>query len=166
LQRLCEAAGVSPSVFTRILDGVQRSWLPRDGERRSRESGSLLAPERLSDLIWWGLTPGEIEQLSPWLILLPAATPLNINTASAEVMAVVIEGIDLSAAQRVDQMVALLPPTESPNRAAGLAVQSQFFELEGRLRLGTRVFEEQILVERRQLEVVVLHRERRVPWGP
>lgn len=178
LQRLCEAAGVSPSVSTRILDGVQRSWLPRDGERRNRESASLLAPERLSDLIWWGLTPGEIEQLSPWLILLPAATPLNINTASAEVMAVVIEGIDLSAAQRIvqvrssapfkttDQMVALLPPTETPNRAAGLAVQSQFFELEGRLRLGTRVFEEQILVERRQLEVVVLHRERRVPGSP
>lgn len=177
LQRLCEAAGLPASVPARILDGVRRSWLPIEGEGRSGAPSVLLSPERLSDLAWWGVGTREIEQLRPWLIVLPAATPLNINTASAEMMAVAIDGIDMAVAQRIvqtrnnspfkapEQVVALLPPAEDANRSAGLSVQSNFFELEGRLRLGTRVFEERLLVERRQLDVVVLHRERPVAEG-
>lgn len=177
LQRVCDAAGLSQSVATRILDGVRRSWVPPDTQSNA-ERAYLLSPERLSDLVLWGLTPREIEQLRPWMTLLPVATPLNVNTASPEILAVAIEGIDTSVAQRIvqtrnnnpfrtpEQVVALLPPSESGNRAAGLSVQSNFFELTGRLRLGARLFEERILVERRQLDVAVLHRERPAPDGP
>jgi general secretion pathway protein K len=111
-------------------------------------------------------------------VLLPSATPLNVNTASAEMLAIAIDGIDNAVAQRIvqtrnsapfkspEQVVAILPPSESGNRAAGLSVQSNFFELNGRLRLADRVFEERLLVERRQLEVVVLQRERPSPIVP
>lgn len=171
LQRITAAAGASPGVATRIAEGVRRSWLPVD-EAAGAERAIVLSPERLSDLVWWGLSPQEIEQLRPWLVLLPTATPLNVNTASAEMLAIAIDGIDNAVAQRIvqtrnnapfkspEQVVALLPPSESGNRVAGLSVQSNFFELNGRLRLGDRVFEERLLAERRQLDVVVLHRER------
>lgn len=173
LQRICEAAGVSPAVASRIMDGVRRSWAPPESQGQAAvEQTFLLSPERMSDLVWWGLDPREIQQLRSWITLLPAPTPLNVNTASAEVLAVAIDGIDGSIAQRIvqtrnggpfrsaEQVVALLPPLEGGNRSTGLSVQSNFFELTGRLRLGARVFEERILVERRQLDVVVLHRER------
>lgn len=174
LQRVCAAAGVPPDVPTRITEGIRRSWLAK-GEATTPGRGLLLAPERLSDLVWWGVSAQEIELLRPWLVLLPAPTPLNVNTATAEMLAIAIEGMDSGLAQRIvqarngspfksaDQVVAMLPPSESVNRAAGLSVQSNFFELQGRLRLADRVFEERLLVERRQLEVVVLHRERPAP---
>lgn len=175
LQRVGEAAGVSSAVPTAIVEGVKRSWMPVEGEGRASAPSALLSPERLSDLVWWGVSPQDIERLRPWLIILSAATPLNVNTASAEMMTLAIDGIDMAIAQRIvqtrnnapfksaEQVAALLPPTEGSTRTAGLAVQSNFFELEGRLRLGSRVFEERLLVERRQLDVVVLHRERPAP---
>jgi general secretion pathway protein K len=174
LQRVCSAAGVPTDVPARINQGIQRSWLAKK-EAAAPGRGLVLAPERLSDLVWWGLSAQEIEQLRPWLVLLPAPTPLNVNTATAEMLAIAIDGVDSSLAQRIvqarnanpfksaDQVVAMLPPLESVNRAAGLSVQSNFFELQGRLRLADRVFEERLLVERRQFEVVVLHRERPAP---
>ncbi len=172
LQRVCEAAGLPGSTADRIAQGAQRSWVRRGGESSSPEGGALLAPERLSDLVWWGLTPDEIERLRPWAILLPVATPLNVNTATVELLAVMIPGADRAAAQRlaqarsqspfrsIDQALALLPPDGRPNRGEGLSVQSSFFELNGRLRLGSRQYSERLLVERRQAEVLVLHRER------
>lgn len=175
LQRLCEAAGVPSGTAALILAGARRSWLPVEGAASGAGRGSLVGPERVTDLGWWGLEPAVIERLRPWIVILPAATALNINTASAEVMAVVIEGVDLSTAQRLvqarnttpfrstEQALALLPKVEDPNRAASMTVQSAFFEVQGRLRLGERSFEERLLVERRQLEVVVLQQERVLP---
>jgi len=171
LQRVCAAAGVATDVPRRITQGLGRSWLAKD-EASSPGRGLVLSPERLSDLVWWGLTAQEIEQLRPWMVLLPAPTPLNVNTATAEMLSIVIDGVDSGLAQRIvqtrsgapfkspDQVVALLPPIDSVNRSAGLSVRSNFFEIQGRLRLGERVFEERLLVERRQLDVVVLHRVR------
>jgi general secretion pathway protein K len=93
-------------------------------------------------------------------------------------LAVTIDGVDNALAQRIvqsrnttpfrspEQVAALLPPSEGGAQSAGLSVSSNFFELNGRLRIGPRVFEERWLVERRQLDVVVLHREQSAPAGP
>ena len=178
LQRVCNAAGVPQGAASRILEGVKRSWLPAEGEGTAANSAIPLSPERLGDLVWWGLSPQEIEMLRPWMTVLPAATPLNVNTATAEMLAVAMDGVDNALAQRIvqarnttpfrspAQVVALLPPSEGGSRGAGLSVQSNFFELNGRLRIGPRVFEERWLVERRQLDVVVLHREQAAPVSP
>lgn len=175
LERIARAAEVEPAVVGLISQGVQRSWLPKAAEGRQDSSATMLSPERLSDLSWWGVAPQDLERLRPWLSLLPVPTPLNVNTATAPMLAVALEGVDTAVAQRIVQqrstapfrsteaVLALLPPSEGSNRAAGLSVQSNFFELQGRLRLGQRVFEERILVERRQLDMVVLSRERLAP---
>src|SRR4030095_7551488 len=103
--------------------------------------------------------------------LLPERTPVNMNTAPREVLAAAIDGLDLGSAQRlvegrerkpfksIGDARPLLPPriTLDP-RTVG--VQTNYFIVRGRLRLGERVLEEESLVQRRQLEVVALQRER------
>jgi general secretion pathway protein K len=177
LERVCRAADVGAGVAALITLGAQRSWLPQTAEGRSGPGARGLAPERLADLSWWGVAPEDIERLRPWMSLLPAATPLNVNTASAPMLSVALEGVDAALAQRIVQVrsqapfkstepvLAMLPPAEGGNRGSGLSVQSNFFELQGRLRLGDRLFEERLVVERRQLDMVVLSRERLSP-GP
>jgi general secretion pathway protein K len=45
-------------------------------------------------------TPAMIERLRPYVIVLPKATPINLNTASAEVLAAVFSGIGAAQAER------------------------------------------------------------------
>jgi general secretion pathway protein K len=82
----------------------------------------------------------------------------------------VVENMSLGAAQRLVQERARTPlkqadlasgvwfPPGSP--PTGVGVTTRHFIVQGRLRLGERVLEERSLVERRQLEMVVLTRER------
>ena len=180
LERVCLAADVGPTVATLIAQGIQRSWLPAQAERSRGPEPQGLSPERLSDLQWWGVAAEDIERLRPWLTVLPVPTPLNVNTATALMLSVALDGVDLALAQRIvqarnatpfkstEQVLAMLPRSDEANRATGLSVQSNFFELQGRLRLGDRVFEERQMVERRQLDMVVLSREPLAPvrFGP
>jgi general secretion pathway protein K len=46
-----------------------------------------------------GYTPEIVERLRPFVTVLPTSTPLNMNTASAEVIAATVPGMNLSSAQ-------------------------------------------------------------------
>jgi general secretion pathway protein K len=46
-----------------------------------------------------GFTPAMVERLRPFVIVLPTTTAVNMNTASAEVIAAVVPGMNLSNAQ-------------------------------------------------------------------
>ena len=46
-----------------------------------------------------GFTPATLARLRPFVTVLPTVTPLNMNTASAEVIAATVPGMDLSNAQ-------------------------------------------------------------------
>ncbi|MFG6446865.1 type II secretion system minor pseudopilin GspK [Roseateles sp. BYS180W] len=129
-----------------------------------------LLPQRLEQLRWLGAPEAQIRRLAAWVTLLPQATPVNINTAPREVLAALFEGMDLSSAERLvqtrlrqpfknlEEVSALLPNiTLKPERAA---VNSSFFFVAGRLRLEQRVIEERSLIQRRNLDIVVVQRER------
>jgi general secretion pathway protein K len=51
-------------------------------------------------------------------------------------------------------------PADPQTNLDGVGIASRYFIVQGRLRLGDRVLEERSLVERRQLDIVVLSRER------
>jgi general secretion pathway protein K len=97
---------------------------------------------------------------------------VNVNTAPREVLAAVVEGLDLGGAERIVQqrqrqpfrslaeLQSLLPQGQEPN-AQRLAVNSQHFHVAGRLRLEQRVLEERSLLLRRDGNVEVLQREKR-----
>ena len=46
-----------------------------------------------------GFTPGAVARLRPFITVLPNATPVNMNTASAEVLAAIVPGMTLAKAQ-------------------------------------------------------------------
>jgi general secretion pathway protein K len=132
---------------------------------------------RLDDLEWLGLDVATIEALRPYVTLLPdpgVRTKINLNTASREVMAAVIDKMDLGAAERLVQarqreaFVSLDKATEALGNAAikllpdQLDVSSSYFEVRGRLRLEDRVLEEQSLVQKTTPTDVVTRQRQRV----
>jgi len=162
LQRLCDAAGAPSEAAARLAEGLRAAW--------AGEAGALLAPDDVSELQRFGLDAGAIERLRGWIILLPQRTPLNLNTAPREVIAAAVDDLDLSSAERIvstrartpfkslAEVQVLLPAVQlDPNR---VGVASRYFEVQGRLRLENRVLEERSLVERRQLDMIALTRQR------
>ena len=120
-------------------------------------TGPLL-PQSVSQLSWLGVDPKSLSTLLPYLAVLPTVTPININTASSQVLAAEIVGLDLGSAERLLQLRQRTPFKNLADFvaqvrglepiAAKISVSSNFFEVRGRLRLTDRVLEERSLVQR------------------
>lgn len=175
LQRLCDAAGATGDCASRIAAAVARAWVPvTAGGARA----GAIEPKRLSQLTWLGIDSDTLQRLEPYVDLLPnPQAKVNVNTASAEVIAAAVKGMSLGNAQRLVQerqrtpirdlnapsSAAFFPPPNALTRplAEVLSVNSNFFIVQGRLRLEERVLDERSLVERRNnTELVVRARER------
>jgi general secretion pathway protein K len=117
-----------------------------------------------------------VQALKAHLVLLPRATPINLNTASRLVIAAVVPGVDLASAERLVQLRqrnplkrredALAPLGQTATLdAARVGVSSNFFEVTGRLRIDEMVVMQRSLVERTtNLEVRLLSTQR-LPAG-
>lgn len=83
-------------IAVRVLQSV-----PRIAE------GRMVPPQRppmtrIADLLDIpNMDPATVVALAPHAIVLPRATPVNVNTASPEVLAAVVESLDVSGARRV-----------------------------------------------------------------
>ncbi len=165
LKRICQIAGLSDDTAQLLADGLLASQMGTD-------LNAPLAPMRVDDLVWLGLPPDAVERLRPLVTLLPVApTKVNLNTASREVLAAVIKGIDLGTAEKLVQARDRTPfktwqdakplmPGGVELTDADVGTTSDFFEVRGRMRLDDRVLEEVSLVQRRQLEVFAVQRQR------
>ena len=69
----------------------------------AREIGVMIAVAIVLFLVL-GLRADTVQRLTPYLTLLPAPTPLNLNTASREVLSSVVKGMDLATAERLVQL--------------------------------------------------------------
>ncbi|MEO7245768.1 MAG: type II secretion system minor pseudopilin GspK [Rubrivivax sp.] len=174
LQRLCELAGAPADTADRIAKGLA-------GAETEGATDAPLTPQRFEHLAWLGIEPTTLERLAPFVTLLPARTPVNLNTAPREVIAAVIDGLDPGTAERLVQRRLRQPfgsvaevqrelPQGLTMTDGRVAVSTRFFEVVGRLRLDERVLEQRSLVERRGAaqggEVVALWRERRAASTP
>ncbi len=114
LQRLLEALQIPPQIANAIAD-----WEDPDDKVRSpggAESGyyasldPLYAPANapfasVAGLrLVKGITPQIYARLSPFVSALPVATPININTAPAAVIAAIVPGITLARARELVSM--------------------------------------------------------------
>lgn len=169
-QRLCRIVGLPDGVADRIADGMSAAAVEGSDD-------APLLPLTLDQLGWLDVDAATIEQLRPYAVVLPGVTGVNINTASREVIAAAIPGLDLGGAERlvqrrmrapyksVDEALKDLPEGLAPPPEKRLAIGSRFFEVLGRLRLEERVFEERSIVERRPADkggdIVPVLRERR-----
>jgi general secretion pathway protein K len=134
-----------------------------------------LRPFRPDQLNWLGLASGTLQALAPYCTLLPVATPVNLNTASAEVLHAVLPDVDLGRARQLVAQRATthfktvaealqaagvtLPPATAAEQQM-FSVGTNFFAVRGRLRLGDRAVQEVSLVERRGAAVKVVWRQR------
>jgi general secretion pathway protein K len=127
-----------------------------------------LLPRSVRQLTWLGIDPDTVRRLEPYVVILPEKTAVNVNTATREVL-YAATGLDLTAADRVVQSRQRVPmksvgdlalPPSLTASAASIGVSSSYFEVRGRLRYGDVVLEQRSLVWRRQLDVIVLQREK------
>ncbi|MES1162190.1 MAG: type II secretion system minor pseudopilin GspK, partial [Rhizobacter sp.] len=154
LERLCETVGVAAEVATRIANGL------RDASVGTVGTNTPLRPRSVAQLSWFGIEAETLRRLDPYVTLLPVRTPVNLNTAPREVLAAAIKGLDLASAERLVQMRQREPfktvdaaGAQIPNlgqlNQRQVSIQSNYFEVRGRLRLEDRVLEQRSLVERR-----------------
>jgi len=183
LQRLCELLGLPAQVGQVIAEGLRQSTLGASGEVQGDEAGSAsssngsaqgqpLPPPGVAQLTWLGLDEATVQRLAAHVVLLPQPTPINLNTASREVIAAVLPGIDLGAAERLVQarQRRALEKLEDAQAALGAGtpaleaqradVKTAYFEVTGMMRLEQLAVAQRSLLERRGREVKVLRSER------
>ena len=97
--------------------------------------------QQTSQQAWLGLPAATVAALQAHVTLLPVRTPVNLNTASAEVLQAVLPGLSRAAAEqlvarRARQPFAQLNDTGLSNGLNELlhSVNSRFFELQVALR--------------------------------
>jgi general secretion pathway protein K len=176
LEQLCSQVNAPPGTAAVIVSGLRAAFpAPASGasaptvDTTTNDSGPL-QPAGLDQLTWLGLDADTIKRLQPYVVLLPKATPVNLNTAPREVIAALLN-IDLASAERIvqarkgrplqslaDAAVFLSPNFVIPPTRA--SVNSSFFVVTGRLRLDERQLEQRSLIERQGQTMTVVARER------
>lgn len=110
-----------------------------------------------------GFTPDVVARLAPFVTVLPTVTPINVNTASAVVIAAVVPGLSLSSAQGLvstrDQIF-FVTISDFVNRAQAMVgpglqvastdvdVRTSYFILHGRIRRGRAQLHRDALIYR------------------
>jgi general secretion pathway protein K len=133
-------------------------------------SGASLLPQQVSQLQWLGLSADTVQRLSPYVTILPEVTPVNLNTASAEVIYATVPGLDLAAAQQFVQQRTrshLSNLTDASKALGGKTLEARwhtvgtrFFEVWGRLRMEDRTQEETALILRDTGNVTFVWRQK------
>jgi general secretion pathway protein K len=156
-----------------LLSLIQNLRLTQEQDTVSTSNGyTSLMPHNVDQLGWLGLSNTSIQVLRPYVVVLPEPTTVNLNTAPALVLFACIGPIDRAGAQRLvaARAQAHFRTMADVTKAAGLeakalddgqySLNSLYFEVSGRLRMGTSIAEERSVVQRDGLQVKVLWRER------
>ena len=164
LMRLCAAIGVDPGVAQTIANGL----LAATGT--DPQANAPLLPRSVDQLGWLGVDAATIKLLAPYVVLLEPGTPVNVNTASREVLMAAIKDLDAATAERLIQLRQRAPFKELASLQVQIPtltlapgtveVRSTFFEVRAKIRLADRVLVERSLVHRKGAQIEVLRRER------
>jgi len=179
LRRLCEFASLSPSLADGVAQGYRRAWLAQlagDSAMLAKLGGdeglsrAPLMPQNVDQLVWLGLDAGTVERLRPYVTILPDASGINVNTAPKEVIAAAVDKMDLGTAERLVQARQRTPfkdPSDMQKvlgantlELGRLRLNSDFFEVRGRLRLENNIIEQRHLVQRVGTDVIVRYQTR------
>lgn len=143
-----------------------------------------LWPQTVDQLAWFGLSARSIAVLRPFVMILPLSngqivrTPVNLNTAAAEVIYACVEGFDLADAHRLvrERNLTHLATLGDASKISGKtsvqfnaalhSVSSRFFEVRGDLRIDQATVQEVSVVQRDGLEVKTLSRQRVASSSP
>lgn len=141
----------------------------------TEKSSAALMPRQTAQLLWLGLSPSTLTALQAHITLLPEATPVNLNTASVEVLSASIPGLNMASAHQAikQRQRGHWVNLEAAHQALGAAghqldpkqhsVQSRYFEVLGRMRIDNVVQQERALVLRDGHQVQMLWRLKSPP---
>jgi len=197
LALICTAIGVPAETATTIGAGLRASYSAQTASQSGQQGNptDVLMPVQVEDLAWYGIDPKVVAKLAPFVQLLPVQvaagapmTPINANTAPAEVLMAALPGITRAQAQQIilyrqnkpltqpsDIAIALggskaagvpMPPQGFSPASNQFDVKSNYFEIYGQLRYEQHVIRERSVVNRSANPfdpVKVLRRERLPP---
>ena len=175
-RRLLGSLGIDSALAGPTADYMLRSLQP-DGPLPIADFAGLMAVP--------GYSRETVERLTPYVVVLPAPTSVNMNTAGPEVLAASIPGITVSQARALvadrerawfrsagDLELRLKAIAPALPEAQGLLVEarSQYFLVHGEIRNGRAVRRVEALIQRDGIGVslrtsVVWLREPEVPWA-
>lgn len=132
-----------------------------------------LMPQHIEQLSWLGMSSASLARLAPHITVLPVATPLNLNTASAEVLSALIPGLDISTARlweserntkpwdSLDDVRKRMGPLAQHLNDKRHSLNTRYFQITGQLRLDSVTLLERSLVVREGIVSKTVWRERR-----
>ena len=147
---------------------------PVPAARPGSEALRPLRAQRIEQLVWLGLSPATVTRLAPFATVLPEPTPVNLHTASLEVLLASLPGLDTAAAQRLlqarerghfanlEEVRRLLGPLGAGLHEQRHALRSAYFEITGELRIDALRQTERALAHRSGAQVRLLWRERQL----
>lgn len=160
-ERLFDALGVPTAQLSLLTQGLLAA--------QKQSSNSPLMPRHIGQLSWLDMSPQALQTLSPHITVLPTRTPVNLNTASVQVLYASVPGLSLSDAQRLVQQrerqhwASVDAFQKALGRTISLtdthSVSTQYFEVLGRLRMPQTTLQERSLVKRDGQDLKVLWRE-------
>lgn len=159
-ERLFDALGLPPQQLQLLTQGLLAA--------QRQTEGAPLMPQRVSQLAWLGLSPTTLAKLEPHITLLPGNTPVNVNTATVQVLYASVPGLSMSSAQRLvaqranthwSSLDAFEKAVARTNLNTTHSVNTRFFEIVGRLRMAHTTRLERSLVQRDETNLKVLWRD-------
>lgn len=166
--RLFERLGLPSSTAMQIATALQQA-------SHNNAQTAPLMPRTVEQLGWLGIDAVTIARIGPYVTLLPQRTPVNINTASAEVIWASTKDLDWARANQLVQLRNASPfkSLSAAAKAIGMSsnfessthsVTTEYFEARGRLRLGDNILSQRSLIERKDMNVNTLWQEH-ADWG-
>jgi general secretion pathway protein K len=140
-------------------DGAESDWYLAQQRPYRAANAPLVDVDELA--LVRGYDSDLIERLRPFVAALPQGGPLNVNTASAEVLTANIAGLSLDEARilvvrrqatpfrDVADFLSRLPGSVTAPSGARVAVASRYFLVVGRAKYGQAVTRMQVLLDRR-----------------
>ncbi len=155
-RRLLEIAQVNDALAEPIAQRVLEATTGADGS-----PPSMLPLTSVDDLASVpGVTADDVESLRPFVDALPQPTPVNANTAPAEVLAARIEGLSLPDARRLTasrerayfrnpaDVLSRLPGLQLSASPAEISVSTQYFSVEGTVTYRRAILHTEALLRR------------------
>ena len=160
-ERLFSVLGVPSNTLNQLSQGLMAA-------QRQTDNAPLM-PRSVDELVWLGIQPNTLRTLGPFITMLPERTPVNVNTASAQVLYASIAGLGLNDAQRLvdtrqrQHWSTLSDFQKNLGRASDLSsshsVNTRFFEVMGQLRMPQTRVQERSIVQRDGQDLKVIWRE-------
>lgn len=156
-RRLLINAGINPNVQDAVLDWMDADTQPRSTGAEDDYYQNLVPGYRAANqpiqsarelLLIKGFTPDNVAKLETLVTALPQSTAININTAPAEVLAALFEGMSIKEAQQivdyrkqrpfqeVSQLKDAIPGSYQMPKHSLLTTSSEFFLVRSAVQFG------------------------------